>query len=42
MSSKLEKLLKEGYLPKDSDDEAPDFWGALDLEHLMQHSFLFV
>jgi hypothetical protein len=29
-------------IPKDGDDEAADFWGALNLKHLMQHPFVFV
>ena len=29
-------------IPKDGDDKAADFWGALNLKHLMQHPFVFV
>jgi len=35
-------LFREDSIPKDSDYEATDFWGALNLKHLMQHPFVFV
>ena len=42
MQIKLKMMPIKGGIPKDCDEKADDFWGALILGQKMQHHFVFV